>query len=93
MEDRDKGTLKGFSEMVGVFFNTERARELAALSIDTSEQFANGMLDFQAKASEWANDTPLGGLFKAQNSIGRKLVELSVGTARRLCRVEESREA
>jgi len=85
--------LKGFSEIIGVFFNTERARELAALSIETSEQFAKSVLDFQARTSEWAKDTPLGGLCKARDSIGRKLVELSFGIARRLCGVEESREA
>jgi len=93
MEHREKGALKDFSELVGEFFNTERARELAALSIETSEQLAKSLLDFQARASEWANDTPLGGLFKAQNSIGRKFFELSFDTARRLCRVDESRAA
>src|SRR5215469_15528936 len=33
MEHREKGALKDFSELVGEFFNTERARELAALSM------------------------------------------------------------
>jgi hypothetical protein len=93
MEDREKGAFQGFSEIVGVFFSTARARELAARSIETGERLAKSALDFQAKASEWAKDTPLGALFEAQNSMGRKFVERSVDTARRLWKVDESRAA
>lgn len=90
MEDREKGAFQDFSERVGVFFNTEHARELAALYIKTGERLAKSALDFQAKASEWAKDTPFGALFEAQNSMSRKFLELSFDSARRLWKVDES---
>jgi hypothetical protein len=93
MENRDKGAFQGVSEIAAALFSTEGARKIAALSIETGERFANGALDFQAKVSEWAKDTPLGALFEAQNSIGRKFVELSADAARRLWKVDESRAA
>jgi hypothetical protein len=93
MEDREKGALQGFSEIVSGLFIAERARKVAVLSIDASERLANGALDFQAKASEWAKGTPLGPLFEAQNSIGRKFVEISVDAARRLWKVDERQAA
>ena len=49
-------------------FSTEGAKKNAALSIETSERPAKIVLDFQAKASEWAKDTPFGGLIEARNS-------------------------
>jgi hypothetical protein len=93
MEDREKGAFQGFSEIVGVFFSTARARELAARSIETGERLAKSALDFQAKASEWAKDTPLGALFEAQNSMGRKFVELSLIPPVGCGRFDESRAA
>jgi hypothetical protein len=93
MNDREKGAFEGVSEITAAFFSTEGAKKLAALSIETSERLANSALDFQAKVSEWAKDTPFGALFEAQNSIGRKFVELSADAARRLWKVDESRAA
>jgi hypothetical protein len=93
MNDREKGAFEGVSEITAAFFSTEGAKKIAALSIETSERLAKSVLDFQAKASEWAKDTPFGAMFEAQNSMGRKFVELSADAARRLWRVDESRAA
>jgi len=93
MEDREKGALQGFSEIASALFSTERARKVAALSIETSERFAKSALDFQANACEWAKDTPLGPLFEAQNSAARKFVRISVDAARRLWKVDEQQAA
>jgi len=93
MEDREKGALQGFSEIASALFSTERARKVAALSIETSERFAKSALDFQANACEWAKDTPLGPLLEAQNSAARKFVRISVDAARRLWKVDEQQAA
>ena len=93
MDDREKGAFQGVSDITAAFFSTEGAKKIAALSIETSERLAKSVLDFQAKASEWAKDTPFGAMFEAQNSIGRKFVELSADAARRLWKVDESRAA
>ena len=93
MDDREKGAFQGVSETAAALFSTEAAKKIAALSIETSERLANGALDFQAKATEWAKDTPFGAVFEAQNSIGRKFAELSVDASRRLWRVDEGRAA
>ena len=93
MEDREKSMFQGFSEMASTLCSTERARKVAALSIDASERLAKSALEYQAKASEWAKDTPLGPLFEAQNSIGRKFVEISVDAARRLWKIDERQAA
>jgi DNA-binding IclR family transcriptional regulator len=93
MDDREKGAFQGVSEIAAAFFSSEGAKKIAALSIETSERLAKSVLDFQAKASEWAKDTPFAAMFEAQNAIGHKFVELSVDAARRLWRVDESRAA
>jgi hypothetical protein len=93
MDNREKGAFQGVSEMTAAFFSTEGAKKIAALSIETSERLAKSVLDFQAKASEWAKDTPFGAMFEAQNSMGRKFVEFSADAARRLWKVDESRAA
>jgi hypothetical protein len=93
MDDREKGAFQGVSETAAAFFSTEGTKKIAALSIETSERLAKSVLDFQAKACEWAKDTPFAAMFEAQNSIGHKFVELSVDAARRLWRVDESQAA
>jgi hypothetical protein len=90
--EQGKGILDSFSEVTRTLFSLDAARRMAALYIETGEKLAEGALDFQAKASEWAKDTPLAAAFEAQNSMSRKLVELSANTARQLWRIEESAE-
>jgi hypothetical protein len=87
--EQGKDRFVGFSELTRNFFGLDAAKKVAALCIETGEKLAEGALEAQAKSTEWAKDTPLAPLFKAQNSMGRKLVELSVDTARRLWRIEE----
>lgn len=60
---------------------------LAAEFIDASEEFAKKLLALQSRATSWAKDTPLAPVFKALNSVGQQLVELSTRTARALWRV------
>jgi hypothetical protein len=73
MDDREKSAFPAVSEITAAFFSTEGTKRIAALSIETSERLTKSVLDFQAKASEWAKDTPFGTMFEAQNSIGRPL--------------------
>ncbi len=79
---------EGF-ESVADLFGFEGARKAAAFYIDTSEKLAREALDFEAKAAEWAKDTPFKPLLDAQASIGRKFVELSASAARKLWQIEE----
>jgi hypothetical protein len=84
MENSEKDMFENISELGRTSFSLEGAKKLATLYI---ERLAKQVLDIQAKATEWAKDTPLAAVFEAQNSMGRKLVELSAGTARRLWRI------
>jgi hypothetical protein len=87
MENSEKDMFENISELGRTSFSLEGAKKLATLYIESSERLAKQVLDIQAKATEWAKDTPLAAVFEAQNSMGRKLVELSAGTARRLWRI------
>jgi hypothetical protein len=87
----EKGTFANLSELNRKLFSLDGAKAFAAIYIETSEKIAKDALDFQAKATEWAKDTPLAMVFEAQNSMARELVEFSSGTARRLWRIEEKR--
>jgi hypothetical protein len=91
--EQDKGTLEGLSELTRNFFSLDAAKKVAELCIETGEELADGALAFQAKSTEWAKETPLASLFETQNSMGRKLVELSAETARRLWRLGERHAA
>ena len=89
--EQGKGMFESLSEVTRSMFSLDAARKMATLYIDTGEKFATGAIELQAKASEWAKDTPLQALLEAQNSMGHKLVELSANTARRLWRIEDER--
>jgi hypothetical protein len=93
MEKGENEIFKNASELGRTLFSLEGPKKLAAFYIESGEKLAKQALDFQAKATEWAKDTPLAVVFAAQNSMGRKLVELSTGTARRPWRIEEKRAA
>ena len=68
--------------------NVESAQKFAAWYIDNSEKVSNGVLDYQANATEWAGATPLGVMFKAQLDFSRTLVKRSAEIARKICQVE-----
>lgn len=89
MEKAEKGIFENASELGRNLFSLDGAKTLAALYIETTEKLAEGVLNFQASAIEWAKDTPLAGALEAQHSMARKLVEFSTGTARRLWRIDE----
>jgi hypothetical protein len=83
-EKEQSGVYQGFSRFAETCFNPAGAKRAAAWYIDTSEKLATQALDFQVKATEWAKETPIYPLIEAQQTIGRKLVEQSVTTARSL---------
>lgn len=83
-ENEHSGVYEGFSRIAEKCFNPAGAKKAAAWYIDTTEKLATQALDFQVKATEWAKETPLYPLIEAQQTIGRKLVEQSVTTARSL---------
>ncbi len=83
-EKEHSGVYEGFSRIAENCFNPAGAKKAAAWYIDTTEKLATQALDFQVKATEWAKETPIYPLIEAQQTIGRKLVEQSVSTARSL---------
>jgi hypothetical protein len=93
MENGENEIFKNVSELGRMLFSLEGPKKLAAFYIESGEKLAKQTLDFQAKSTEWAKNTPLAVVFAAQNSMGRKFVECSIGTARRLWRIEEKRAA
>jgi hypothetical protein len=93
MESGSKGSSEGFSGRGPALFDLDGFRKMAALYIDTGEKLVERTLDFQAKAGQWAKDTPLAPLFEARISMARKIAELSVDTARRVWRIEGRRAA
>jgi hypothetical protein len=86
-EQEQSGVFEGFSKFAESCLSPSGAKKAAAWYIDTTEKLATQALDFQVKATEWAKETPIYPLFEAQQSIGRKLVEQSVSTARTLWRL------
>jgi hypothetical protein len=64
-------------------------RDIAARSIDANVSFAKQMLDFQAQATSWAKDTPMGPIFQSQYALGEGLIELFAGTTRALWGIEK----
>jgi hypothetical protein len=83
-EKEYSGVYEGISRIAEKCMNPAGAKKAAAWYIDTTEKLATQALDFQAKATEWAKETPIYPLIEAQQTIGRKLVEQSVSTARSL---------
>ena len=86
-EKEHSGVYEGFSRLAESCFTPAGAKKAAAWYIDTTEKLAAQALEFQAKATEWAKETPLYPIIEAQQTIGRKLVEQSVNTARTLWRL------
>ncbi|HLI80934.1 MAG TPA: hypothetical protein VKV03_13190 [Candidatus Binataceae bacterium] len=79
---------KAAETMGGQFFSTDGIKKMAAWYIDTSEKVANGVLDYQASATEWAKSTALAPIFEAQHDLGSKLVKRSAEVARKLWQIE-----
>jgi hypothetical protein len=84
-EHKPSETLAGMGSQ---FFSTDGIKKMAAWYIDTSEKVANGMLDYQASATEWAKSTALAPIFEAQHDLGTKMVKRSAEVARKLWQLE-----
>ncbi len=76
-------SIERFPQAAGFYIEIRAA----AFYIDTGEQLAKRALDLQARVLGWAKDTPFGPLLEAQNSVGRKVVELWTDAARRLLQI------
>lgn len=92
MEGKAKEKMdKATETMTGLgskYFSTDGIKKVAAWYIDTSEKVANGMLDYQASATEWAKSTALAPIFEAQHDLGSKMVKRSAEVARKLWQLE-----
>jgi hypothetical protein len=86
-EKENQGLYEGFARLSEACFSVDGAKKAAAWYIDTTEKLANQALDFQAKATEWAKETPIYPFIEAQQTIGRKFVEQNASTARTLWRL------
>jgi hypothetical protein len=84
-EYKPSETLAGMGSQM---FSTDGIKKMAAWYIDTSEKVANGMLDYQASATEWAKSTALAPIFEAQHDLGTKMVKRSAEVARKLWQLE-----
>jgi hypothetical protein len=86
-KDTQAKGFDGFAKLGRDVFTVDGAKKFAAWYIDTSEKFALDAIELQAKATDWAKDTPFGPIFAAQQDIGRKFVERSADAARALWRL------
>jgi hypothetical protein len=84
-----EGTLFGnVTDLGKQFLSMNGAKKLAAWYIDNSEKMSNGVLDYQASATEWAKGTRLGSIFEAQFDFSRKFVKRSAEIARKIWQVD-----
>jgi hypothetical protein len=84
-----EGTLFGNVTDLGKhFFSMDGAKKFAAWYIDNSEKMSNGVLDYQASATEWAKAAPLGPIFEAQFDFSRKFMKRSAEVARKIWQVD-----
>ena len=90
MSDKLNGenVFESFTKLNESFFKPDGAKKAAAWYIETSEKLATQLLELQAKATDWAKETPLAPLFEAQHTLARKFVERSVTAARTLWQLE-----
>ena len=78
-----EGTLFGnVTDLGKQFLNMDGAKKFAAWYIDNSEKMSNGVLDYQASATD-GQGTRLGPIFEAQFDFSRKFVKRSAEVARR----------
>ena len=83
------GALFGnVSDLGKQFLSMDGAKKFVAWYIDNSEKMSNGVLDYQASATEWAKATPLGPVLEAQFDFSRKVVKSSAEVARKIWQVD-----
>ena len=92
MEKAKERAEKATESLAGLgsqLFSANGLKKVAAWYIDTSEKVANGVLDYQATATEWAKSTALAPIFEAQHDLSTKLVKRSAEVARKLLQIED----
>ena len=91
MDKAQNGEGKLFGNVTDLgkqFLSMDGAKKLAAWYIDNSEKMSNGVLDYQASATEWAKATPLGPVLEAQFDLSRKFVKSSAEVARKIWQID-----
>ena len=83
-ETSDGGFLANFANST-----SKAVRDVAARLIDTNASFARQVLDFQAQATNWAKDTPMGTILQSQYAFNQELIDAWQRLARAIFRVEE----
>jgi hypothetical protein len=87
--EKDNGMFDSFNKVSESILSVEGAKKAAAWYIDNSEKFAKQAIELQEKATTWAKETPLAGLFETQTSMARKFVERSAAAARNLWQIQQ----
>ena len=87
-KERAEKVAENLASFGSQMFSTDGLKKVAAWYIDTSEKVANGMLEYQASATEWAKSTALAPIFEAQHDLGCKMVKRSAEVARKLWQLE-----
>ena len=87
-EQQAEKATPNIADLGSQFFSPDGLKKVAAWYIDTSEKVANGVLDYQANASEWAKSTALAPIFEAQHDLGTNFVKRSAEVARKLFQIE-----
>ena len=83
------GALFGnVSELGKQFLSMDGAKKFVAWYIDNSEKMSNGVLDYQASATEWAKATPHGPVLEAQFDFSRQFVKRSAEAARKIWQLD-----
>jgi hypothetical protein len=87
-KDRTEKAAENIANLGSQIFSADGIKKVAAWYIDTSEKVANGVLDYQASATEWAKSTALAPIFEAQHDLGTRFVKRSAEVARKLWQIE-----
>jgi hypothetical protein len=80
--------FENVSDLGKQFLNMDGAKKFVTWYIDNSEKMSNGVLDYQASATEWAKATPLGPVFEAQFDFSRQFVKRSAEVARKIWQLD-----
>jgi len=65
---------------------------MAVHPIESGEQWASQALQLNAKATQWARDTPFASIFDTQWTFARKAFESSTAMARQMWQLEPKAE-
>ena len=87
-KERVEKATENLAGLGSQLFSADGLKKAAAWYIGTSEKVANGILEYQANATEWAKSTALAPIFDAQRELGAKFVKRSAEVARKICRIE-----